>query len=73
MKYYRFRATSISLSGLLFLCLGYVNLKNGRPAEGMMSLAAGVILMTFFSALVVSQRIDKAANKQNIEKRSEEE
>jgi hypothetical protein len=50
-----------------------VNLKNGRPAEGMMSLAAGVILMTFFSALVVSQRIDKAANKQNIEKRSEEE
>ena len=64
-KYYRVRATVLVFAALLFLVAGYFNLKTGRLAEGMITLAASVILMGFFSALLVIKRIGDATDDQS--------
>jgi hypothetical protein len=65
IKYYRLRATGLVFAALLFLVTGYFNLKTGRLAEGMITLATGVILMGFFSALLVIKRIGDTADDQS--------
>ena len=65
IKYYRFRATGLVCSAMLFLVVGYFNLKTGRFAEGMVTIATGVILMGFFSALLVIKRIGDTTDDQS--------
>ena len=57
MKLYRFRLVVLAAGGVLFIAMGYLNLKGGRFAEGMVLLAAGIILFTMYTAVVICNRM----------------
>jgi len=71
MKYYRVRAGCLICGAVLFLVVGYFNLRTGRQAEGMATLVASVIFMTMFSALVVCKQIEDATLSSHMDNQSE--
>ena len=68
-KYYRFAIPTLISLACVFLVLGYMNLKLSRIPEGMITLAASIMIMVQAVGVLVCKKIDEAVetmNSQNI-------
>ena len=59
-RYYQFAIPFLIVMACVFLVLAYTNLKMNRIPEGMVTLAASIMIMVMAVGALVCKRIDSA-------------